>query len=1122
VAKTVAETPREVCLDVASGLTYADWTERLCRHFFKEERAQQPVTFFVDDDLLGALEGSGDPDLGVASLTAAVRSRLSRDTYGRRFARIDSECTSWKVGAAAGCPPSLPLLAVAVLAGTRMAREQGISKNNYWTRFRDLLDLQDTSDLKGINDVLPGLWEQLKWWLDTHNEGRLGRCTVEKDPWWTIIGYALSQALFRESDRQQLTELFRRIGLEPGEEIEPEELLQRFKAWAPGSPLSEGAKHMAADARYNDRLSGILADEASRWDGVLRDERGRRIGALVLAYEPSPRPVYTLAAERPAGFPSEALYGSNGFERRLTQSVDGWYGEVWPLEPEWLDEGLRLDVGEFVLQYRPAPIVPMARNRVLGCWASVGRIEPGEKYIVLADDAHANAVETFFGEHALDEWKREGAAFAPPGWTLFTGVTIEESPQVSLTGPLAVLAPSVRERPTLRGGLPLDATVALYLCGGEPDLWLPSLMSGEEELLVDGRALRASPGQRVPLRERVLGPGNHEVALGPARLLFTTAEMLRKSAAPGTGTVGHRIAATQEGFQAASAGATEVRPGSADELAVVGACLVGDPNVLPGSQPTVILPLNAHSYLLVGARPGQIARPIQPPRPPWLDGVGDGLFPSGFEVAPPFEVVWVIVTWNDGQVVARLRNPRPAEADASVPAADIAEWKAIFEQAPDLTGRGQELWAEYAEAAGQLPLASSARPPVTAAERKSANRKQAVSTARVEARARPTIAGFGVVLPLKTQSDLVRVYEDDEIPYQVTSWVRTGRWKVATRPNGDEDATLVGTYASEAEALQAIRARLDGQPAGSAPEKYELLLQWTSERGAGTWPQFRDAHDWLFNSGQQEGKQTKATTTIHGLSVLGHLEIDWDSGEWAVAPATLTILPNAGAHAVLCGARTRALLNAFTTATSASDLYSEAHPQEWGPNAIFVAAKDEDAVESLARRLGVTYELCVSERLAALLPPLDSYLELCRSTPAARGYGVERFDPRLLTFRRADTETGPGLYRYDLWGRPEFRFIADDGVYYKLDWALGVHAELRRCGKREIRYIPESVNGTLTVPFRAQLPALHARTAVLCSGLMPKLDNWKWHYPNVPLETATAIAHALGQELIIEPARREP
>jgi hypothetical protein len=68
-------------------------------------------------------------------------------------------------------------------------------------------------------------------------------------------------------------------------------------------------------------------------------------------------------------------------------------------------------------------------------------------------------------------------------------------------------------------------------------------------------------------------------------------------------------------------------------------------------------------------------------------------------------------------------------------------------------------------------------------------------------------------------------------------------------------------------------------------------------------------------------------------------------------------------------------------------------------------------------------------------------------------------------------------------------------------------------GRNEIRYAPDAVNGTLIVPFRAQLPALHARCAVLCSGLMPRLDRWQWHYVNVPLDTARKIADSLGQQL---------
>src|SRR5690242_3406106 len=119
-------------------LSYSDWTQLLCKHFFRPDRAQQPVTFFVDDELLGHLEGSGDPDAGVDSLVTALLPRLSPDSYGGLFASIEQECAIWRARTPAACPPSLPLLASAVLAATRMARESGIAANNYWTRFSDL------------------------------------------------------------------------------------------------------------------------------------------------------------------------------------------------------------------------------------------------------------------------------------------------------------------------------------------------------------------------------------------------------------------------------------------------------------------------------------------------------------------------------------------------------------------------------------------------------------------------------------------------------------------------------------------------------------------------------------------------------------------------------------------------------------------------------------------------------------------------------------------------------------------------------------------------------------------------------------------------------------------------
>jgi hypothetical protein len=200
------------------------------------------------------------------------------------------------------------------------------------------------------------------------------------------------------------------------------------------------------------------------------------------------------------------------------------------------------------------------------------------------------------------------------------------------------------------------------------------------------------------------------------------------------------------------------------------------------------------------------------------------------------------------------------------------------------------------------------------------------------------------------------------------------------------------------------------------------------------------------------------------------------------------------------------------TSEEIADLYWERVGQDWGPDAVFIAAASEAAVEELAQRMDVAYELCVSERLAQLLPGIDSYLSLCVSSPAARGYGLERLN-RFLMFSSAKADREAGLYRYDVWGRPEYRFVDEAGTFHAVDRALGVYAELRRMGRNEIRYAPDAVNGTLIVPFRAQLPALHARCAVLCSGLMPRLDRWQWHYVNVPLDTARKIADSLGQQL---------
>ncbi|MGI9098479.1 MAG: hypothetical protein ACR2H2_08315 [Solirubrobacteraceae bacterium] len=295
----------------------------------------------------------------------------------------------------------------------------------------------------------------------------------------------------------------------------------------------------------------------------------------------------------------------------------------------------------------------------------------------------------------------------------------------------------------------------------------------------------------------------------------------------------------------------------------------------------------------------------------------------------------------------------------------------------------------------------------------------------------------------------------------------------------------------------------------------DLLLHWASERGEGSWQQLRDAHEWIATAYPLSSASWRPTPgmTARRLTTLGHVEIDWQHGRWAVAPPLLTILPSAGAHALLTGARTRALINQLTDAADDPSLFVTTCPQRHAPTAILIACEDETHIESLAEELGIGYEFSVSDRLSELLPTLDSYLALASTTPAPRGYGVAQLDLQSLRWDDAESDREPGLYRYDQHGRPAYRLVSEQQTY-DVDWGIGAWAALSRWGENKLQYRKDAVNGTLVAPIGAPLPTLHARAAALCSGLAPARSSGADWYRNVPRHVAERIARSLDQTLV--------
>jgi len=296
-----------------------------------------------------------------------------------------------------------------------------------------------------------------------------------------------------------------------------------------------------------------------------------------------------------------------------------------------------------------------------------------------------------------------------------------------------------------------------------------------------------------------------------------------------------------------------------------------------------------------------------------------------------------------------------------------------------------------------------------------------------------------------------------------------------------------------------------------------LLFEWMSELGAGRWADYRDAHDWL---GASESTEVRAAQTMHTLAMLGHVESDWKSATWATAPSTLTIIPNGGAQAILVGARTRKLMSALHTHAQdeVTDLWVEECPQRAAPSAVFVAGNNESDLQRLAEALNIAYELCVGERLAAMLPELTDVLAACRTQPPVRGYDVDRYNVGRRSFQPASDAVAPGFYRHTVWRRKEYRILSDEGTWHLVDFPTGVYAELRRVQENVLHYRSQATNGNLSVPAHFPLPALQARSAVLCTGLLPSYQDVEKTnvLRNVPRETAISIAASLGQTLKVE------
>lgn len=299
--------------------------------------------------------------------------------------------------------------------------------------------------------------------------------------------------------------------------------------------------------------------------------------------------------------------------------------------------------------------------------------------------------------------------------------------------------------------------------------------------------------------------------------------------------------------------------------------------------------------------------------------------------------------------------------------------------------------------------------------------------------------------------------------------------------------------------------------------KYDVFLEFLSEKGRGTWSELKEAFDWIW--GSTDDPAERAWIAARDLAALGHIEIAWDqrSSIWCAAPPLLTTLPRSGGRSFLTGARTRFLMRTIEVAAERRGLWIDRCGSQQGPTTFLIACGSHEDAEDLASELGIGYTYSVADQLSALLPPLDRYMNTFTDGELPAGFESERFEPCTLMWKTVTDTSQRGLYRTRTFHGQVHALLDATSRWRRVVREFAVYEVLRWEGQAVLGYDEERAQ--FRVPAAAALPALHARAASICDGRLPRFERrhgGRLVYDNIPRKVAERIASSLCQELTMD------
>lgn len=290
----------------------------------------------------------------------------------------------------------------------------------------------------------------------------------------------------------------------------------------------------------------------------------------------------------------------------------------------------------------------------------------------------------------------------------------------------------------------------------------------------------------------------------------------------------------------------------------------------------------------------------------------------------------------------------------------------------------------------------------------------------------------------------------------------------------------------------------------------DLLLEWMTHLGSGTWSAFSGAVAEL-RSEEELDADVLSTTVRFLLSDFGHVDFGGGmSRRWQVLhPAVVEL---AGDEYLLVGGRTRQMIHDLLSRSGDDSVSVSAEPI--GPGLSRVALKGPcEAVRRVSHEAGAEYVPNVSAYLGSRLVPIRTALERAKPADEPINWDTEywSFEEQGWRRERARRTVRRCTPRH---GRSRYLIDAGSAGLLELPRREAIYAAAMMRSLRVARYVRQ--HSALSVPRWAALPDAYSRAACLAGGKAPFLDGRNLVFPAVPEHLSCVILVSLGQACLTE------